>query len=213
MNRSADGWNAPHDYHIEVAGDTIYAGERAQAMPVSAFVVKNLGNRVVVGTRDGRLEFDAIEFFAELLTRAAVASYDFMSVVNSAGHNPRIMIDRLVVARESWRFPARSLGFINEEDEHLRFLQARRWMHEHNLPRFVFVKVPVEVKPLYLDFESPIYVELLVKVIRRVLASEQAEGSVSFSEMVPGHGDLWLPDAKGNLYTSELRLVVKDLSG
>jgi hypothetical protein len=213
MNRSVDAWIAPYDYHIEVSRDTIYPGVRSQAIPASAFVVKNLGNRVVVCTRDGRLEFDAIEFFGEMLTRASVASYDFMRVFNSGGYNPRITIDRLVVARESWRFPARSLEFIHEEDEHLRYLQARRWMHQHNLPRFVFFKVPVEVKPFYLDFESPIYVEILVKMIRRVLASDQAEESVLVSEMVPGHGELWLPDAKGNIYTSELRLVVRDLLG
>ena len=213
MNRSVDAWISPDDYYIEVARDTICPGVRSQAIPASAFVVKNLGSRVVVCTRDGRLEFDAVEFFAELLTRASVASFDFMRVFNSAGYSPRITIDRLVVARESWRFPAQSLDFIHEEDEHLRYLQARRWMHQHNLPRFVFFKVPVEVKPFYLDFESPIYVEILVKMIRRVLASDKAEEPVLVSEMVPGHGELWLPDAKGNIYTSELRLVVRDLLG
>ena len=212
-NRTSDAWISPDNYHIEVSHDSIYAGERSRAMPASAFVVKKLGNRVVVCTRDGHLEYDAIEFFADLITRASLASFDFMKVLNSGGHNPRITIDRLVVGRESWRFPARSLEFIQEEDEPLRYLQARRWMQQHNLPRFVFFKVPVEIKPFYLDFESPIYVEILVKMIRRVLASDQPEESVFFSEMVPGHGESWLSDVKGNLYTSEIRLVVKDLLG
>lgn len=210
-NRTADGWNSPHDYQIEVSQDSIYAGDRSQVIPVSAFVVKNLDNRVVVCTRDGRLQFDAIDFFAETLSRAAAASYDFMRVVGSDDHSPRITIDRMVVARESWRFQAQSLEFIHEKDEHLRYLQARRWMHRHNLPRFVFFKVAVEVKPFYLDFESLIYVEIFVKMIRKVLASDQAEEPVLVSEMVPDHGQLWLPDAKGNTYTSEFRLVVKDL--
>jgi len=210
-NRTADGWNSPHDYQIEVSQDSIYAGDRSQTIPVSDFVVKNLDGRIVVCTRDGRLQFDAIDFFAETLSRAAVNSYDFLRVVGSDGHSPRITIDRMVVARESWRFPAQSLDFIHEEDEHLRYLQARRWMHQHNLPRFVFFKVAVEVKPVYLDFESPIYVEILVKMIRKALASDQADAPVLFSEMVPDHGQLWLPDAKGNTYTNEFRLVVKDL--
>ena len=212
-NRSAEAWVFPHDYHIEVSRDTIHAGERSQAIPVSAFVVRNSGDRVVVSTRDGRLEFDAVEFFAELITRASLIAYDLVGVINGAGHNPRVTIDRLVVTRESWRFSARSLDFVHEEDEHARFLQARRWMRQQQLPRFVFFKVPVEVKPLYLDFDSPIYVEILVKMIRRVLASDQPEEPVLLCEMIPGHGELWLPDAAGNLYTSELRLVVKDLLG
>jgi len=203
--------SSPDDYHVELSRDSIYAGQGSHVLPASAFVVKNLGGRVVVCTRDGRLQFDAVEFFGELLTRAALSSCDFMKVLNFAAHNARITIDRLVVARESWQFSARSLTFIHEEDEHLRYLQARRWMREHSLPRFVFCKVPVEVKPFYVDFESPIYVEILVKVIRRMLASEEAEQPVLVSEMLPGHGELWLPDAEGNVYASEFRFVVKDL--
>ena len=212
-NRTSDAWLSPDSFHIEVSRDSIYAGERSQAIAASDFVVKKLGNRIVVGTRDGRLEYDAIEFFADLITRASLASFDFMKALNSGGHTPRITIDRLIVGRESWRFPARSLQFIHEENEQVRYLMVRRWMQQHNLPRFAFFKVSVEVKPFYLDFASPMYVEILVKMIRRALAGGQEEESVFFSEMVPGHGESWLPDIKGNLYTSEIRLVVKDLLG
>ena len=40
--------------------------------------------------------------------------------------------------------------------------------HDHGIPRFVFVKAPVEIKPLYLDLDSPIYMEILAKLIRRM---------------------------------------------
>ena len=68
----------------------------------------------------------------------------------------------------------------------------------------------VERRPFYLDLESPVLVEILAKAIRR--AAEEIPGaSISVSEMLPDHDQLWLPDAQGNHYTCELRLVVLDL--
>jgi hypothetical protein len=104
------------------------------------------------------------------------------------------------------------MEFIRPEAEHERYLQAGRWMRRHGLPRFVFVRVPVEVKPFYLDFESPIYVEIFIKMIRRMLASDSKQGRVTLIEMLPTPEQVWLPDADGRTYTSELRIVAWDLA-
>lgn len=76
----------------------------------------------------------------------------------------------------------------------------------HGLPRRVFVKVPEEPKPVYVDFESLLFVEIFAKLARKATA-------VLVSEMIPGLEELWLTDAEGNHYTSELRLVAVDPVG
>jgi hypothetical protein len=75
----------------------------------------------------------------------------------------------------------------------------------------VFVRVSVEVKPFYLDFDSPIYVEIFIKMIRRMLATD-TKGKVTLSEMLPTPEQAWLPDGDGQTYTSEFRMVAWDLA-
>jgi hypothetical protein len=133
-------------------------------------------------------------------------------LVRDLPHSPRITIDRLIVARESWRFTAADLTFATIKDDADRYVAARRWAKSHSLPRFVFVKVPVETKPVHVDFDSPTFVHLLTKIIRRQ-AQEGTEGAtIAFSEMLPAFEQLWLPDAEDNRYTSELRIVALDLA-
>ena len=63
------------------------------------------------------------------------------------------------MSRETWNFAPEELDFVYEKEAEVRFVAARRWAREFGLPRFVFARVPVEIKPFYLDFDSPIYVE------------------------------------------------------
>ena len=89
-------------------------------------------------------------------------------------------------------------------------MAIRQWAAGHNLPRFLFAKTQLEQKPFYLDLDSPVLVEILAKSIRR--AAEATPGAtVGFSEMLPDHEQLWLPDAQDNRYTCELRVVTLDL--
>ncbi|HEX8112720.1 MAG TPA: hypothetical protein VF516_33545, partial [Kofleriaceae bacterium] len=84
-----------------------------------------------------------------------------------------------------------------------RFIQARAWARSAGLPRRLFVKVPEETKPLFLDLASPTFVELAARMVRKAQA-------VSISEMLPDLDELWLCDAEHRRYTSELRLVAVD---
>jgi hypothetical protein len=128
-------------------------------------------------------------------------------------HTPRITIDRLVIARETWQLPASEMEFAVEKDESQRFLAARRWARLNRLPRYVFYKSPVEVKPCYLDFDSPILVNIFSKIIRRTIDSQSADDLssknklITISEMLPTPDQVWLPDSEGNRYTSEFRIV------
>jgi hypothetical protein len=196
------------DYHLEISADAPASAPRSQTMPIAAFVVENTPRGIQVRTRDGQLRFDVIEFFGEVFS---AQSTDCMKIAPQWAHVPRVTIDRLIICRETWRFAAESLKFIHMEEESQRYLAARRWMRQNNLPRFAFVKVHVETKPCFIDFDSPIYVEILCKMARRVLASDDPRKPVVISEMMPGPDQLWLPDADGQKYTSEMRLVVLDL--
>ena len=73
------------------------------------------------------------------------------------------------------------------------------------LPERGFVRVPVERKPMAVDFRSLPLVNLLAKSVRRT--AEAGPGAVTVSEMLPDLDRLWLRDAGGRRYTAELRLV------
>ena len=73
------------------------------------------------------------------------------------------------------------------------------------------MKSSAEVKPFYVDFTSPIYVNVLAKMVRRANAAERLpDKTITIVEMLPAHDDLWLTDHEGNRYTSELRLTWVD---
>jgi hypothetical protein len=192
---------------VEVSPESVSPGDRSRTLPISAFVVEVSGQEVMVCSRDRSISLTAVEFFSELLSLQLA---DRLKILPSRSHTPRVMIDRMVVARESWRIPASDISFVNEEEESSRFYQAQEWRKSLSLPRLVFAKVSVEAKPMYVDFASPIYVELLAKMIRRVLASNDPEKQVELSEMLPAPEHNWLQDAAGQKYTSELRMIIAD---
>jgi hypothetical protein len=136
------------------------------------------------------------------------ASLNAFKPVAHGAHRPRITIDRLVLTRESWTFPAAELAWASLRSEADRFLGARRWRLRHGLPERAFYTVPVEDKPTFVDFSSLAYVNILAKSIRRSAAEE--DGSVTLTEMLPDQSQLWLTDQDGHRYTCELRLLAVD---
>jgi hypothetical protein len=180
----------------------------SQAVPIGSLVVEETDGALVLRTRDGRISYDIIEAFGTALS-SVIGNY--FHLLPAESHMPRVTIDRVTVCRETWRFSPADLSFAFEKDEAARFLAARRFARAHDLPRFVFIKVPVEVKPCYVDFDSPIYVDLMAKLIRRTREKGKADALVSVTEMHPRADETWLPDAEGQRYTSELRIIAVDL--
>jgi hypothetical protein len=197
----------PHDYRLASTHDSIGDPE-SRVLPIGDLVVEKLGNELVVRTRDGKLFFDAIEFIAEIIADQVV---DFFKIMRPAPHTPRVAIDRLVITRETWRFVAQEITFAYEKSEADRFVACQRWVRDYNMPRFVFAKTPVERKPFYIDFYSPIFVNILAKYIRRTQDQGSADDRITVTEMLPDPFQLWLPDAEGQRYTSEFRIVAIDL--
>lgn len=197
----------PDDWLLEYTSDG-FAADRSRALPVSSLVIEESEGELVAKSRDGRFCVSIIELvggFQEMVRDA----FKFMV---PGSHNHRISIGRLVIMRESWRFPAGNLAFAVEQDSAMRFLSARAWARQNGLPSCVFFNVPVEDKPAYLDFGSPILIDVFSKMIRRTLEGKGPAATIELSEMLPGIEDTWLPDSHGNRYTCEFRMVAVDQS-
>ena len=201
--------SSPKDYRLDFAPE-LASDPTVHALAISEFVLEDVGNGLRIRTVDGRLSFDPVRFLINALLPLMSPNF---KILKPKRHNPRISIDRLIISRESWSFSFDELTFANEPDAETRFLGARRWAATHGIPRFVFVKAPVEIKPLYLDLDSPIYMEILAKLIRRMSRESQDNPFIGITEMLPAPNQLWLSDAQDNRYTSELRFVAVDCIG
>ena len=168
----------------------------AQTVSIGELIVVERGSTLELCTRDLRRRWDVVVWLEGVLGGD-------LPLLAPAPHAPRVTIDDVVVCRESWSFDAASLTFATRSTRLERFAGARRWASEHGLPRRVFFKVSSESKPCYLDLESPLYVEIFAKLVRR-------GGKVSVTEMLPDLEQCWLRDAEGRGYTSEFRMVVVD---
>jgi hypothetical protein len=205
--RTSEGVLRPTDYLLATTPDSVAPGGY-DCHPISGLILtEHDATLQVVSMADGR-RFHILEAFSDLL---------FGFVMNKASwvppmrHVPRVIIDKLVINRETWRFRKSDLDFAVEKDEAERFLGTRRWIRSHCLPQKVFVKSALEVKPFYVDLESPVLVEILCRAIRRMNSLGGEGEQLIVSEMLPGPQELWLQDAKGARYTSELRFAVVDL--
>ena len=193
-------------FRLEYLPDS-FTADRAKALPLSALFLENHNGELVARTRDGQLCMNWIDLVGGLLSLHVIECF---KVIAPRPHSPRISIDRLVLKRESWRFPPADLGFAHCSTPAERFLGARTWARENHIPRFTFFKVPVEGKPAYLDFESPVLVDIFAKMVRRTVDAGLPDATVDLSEMLPDPTQAWLPDATGQRYTSELRIVAVD---
>jgi hypothetical protein len=193
-------------YRLEYMADC-FTGNRSKALPLSALLIENHSGELIGRTRDGQLCINWIDLVGGLLSLHVIECF---KVLAPRPHTPRISIDRLVLKRESWRFQPADLEFAECAIPAERFLQARIWAHAHGIPRFAFFKVPIELKPAYVDFESPILVDMFAKMIRRTRDAGLLDATVDLTEMLPDPTQAWLTDATGQRYTSELRIVAVD---
>ncbi|MBB4702384.1 lantibiotic dehydratase [Sphaerisporangium siamense] len=118
-------------------------------------------------------------------------------------HTPRVTVGRTVLQRERWLIAREELvpePARGGDDASFALLVAlRQAVRRHGLPRWVFVKIPGERKPVLLDTEGLFLTELVAHL------SEQG-ADLGVSEMLPGPGDLWL-HGSGGAHCSELRLT------
>ncbi len=194
------------DYVVLLTADPPAPGWRTLAF--GELEVREQDGELEVTTADGRARFELMDFFATALSDLVVHQHE---VFPPRPHTPRVSVDRLVIQRESWRVPAGEIPMGAKTDAE-RFVDARGFARQLGLPRFVFVKSPLEVKPLFIDFDSPHGVALLARLVRAA-ARQDPESALTVTEMLPDLEHLWLPDADGRRYTSELRMIASDLLG
>ncbi|WP_345667936.1 lantibiotic dehydratase [Streptomyces similanensis] len=191
----------PQDYQVALLDNTADP-HRDRTVPSADAVVERREGRLCVVLPDGAV-FPAVEVFAHVLTTLVT---DRFRLLPEADHSPRVTVDRMTVARETWRFAGSALAFADDKSEARRFVRARQWRDTHELPRFVFVVSPTEPRPFFVDFDSPVYVNILAKAARR-LARKDPDAQLTVTEMLPTPEQAWLTDDQGHRYSSELRLV------
>jgi surfactin synthase thioesterase subunit len=181
-------------------------GADPQCVPITALRVRPVGGELVVDGA-GHGPWPLLEVFSELLSMHAA---DGFKLVTTRPHTPRIMIDRLVAVRETWRMSVDESGLATATGNLGRYLAVRRWRRSSRLPEQVYVKLSTETKPCYVDLSSPLFASSLCAMVRA--ARQQAGGEVSIvvSEALPGPDQAWVPDRQGRRYQSELRIQVVD---
>ncbi|HKN83602.1 MAG TPA: lantibiotic dehydratase [Pyrinomonadaceae bacterium] len=195
---------APKDYRLAISYDAI-GSSTERVLPISAFVIEKSDGRLVAHTHDGAIEIEIIEFFGAVFSLVCAGNFKILA---PRKHTPRVTIDRLIVHREAWSFSLSELDFLQQKEEADRFAALQRWVREHGIPRFVFVKAPLEPKPFYVDFESPILINFFAKTVRRHTSNEAlADCLITVTEMIPTPDQVWVTDALGQRYTAELRMV------
>ncbi|MEV8532127.1 lantibiotic dehydratase [Streptomyces sp. NPDC051211] len=202
--RSRPSLDRPEDYYVAVIDDTGDPHRPRTVLGADA-VVEDRDGALVVVLPDGAV-FDLLDVYANTLTQRVM---DRFTLRPEGEHTPRITIDKMVVARETWSVPVSELAFAEEKSEAKRYVRARHWQAGRELPRFVFVVSPTEPRPFYVDFDSPVYVTILAKAARR-LARKDPDARLKISEMLPTPEQAWLTDDEGSTYTSELRFVAVD---
>lgn len=122
-------------------------------------------------------------------------------------HTPRVVMDDVVVQRETWHLPVGELlGAIGPDTPPARLADL---LAGYSVPRFVFVRAPGDPKPVYCDLSSTLLLKNVIRILRR---SEDGDCVVRVQEMLPAFPDLWLETPRGR-HTSELRLVAVDTLG
>ncbi|MFD0537115.1 hypothetical protein ACFQY7_28620 [Actinomadura luteofluorescens] len=111
-------------------------------------------------------------------------------------HHPRLTLDGLVVARETWRTTVGGTGIAPAHGPR-EYLAARRLRRALGMPERVFAKVGTEVKPVYVDFTGPRYVSSFATLLRAARQTSGDDVPVVFTELLPDLDESWLPGADG----------------
>jgi len=178
----------------------------ARVLPITALTVADRDGQLVASGADGSSR-PLAEVFALLIGWLATAAF---KLAGDAPHTPRITIDRLVVARETWQTTIGDIGLAHVAARPDQYLAARRLRAALGLPERVFARIATEVKPVYVDFTSPRYLSGFCTMLRSGASTAGDEAVVVFSELLPTPEDAWLTDAAGRRYFSELRIQVRD---
>ncbi|MBB2914095.1 hypothetical protein FHS43_005407 [Streptosporangium becharense] len=192
----------PGNAYLSIGGEAAEPPPGITMHSILDYSVTREGEVLVVRHREEDRTHPFLEAAGDLLTALTTNAF---RPLGPSRHRPRVTVDRLVMSREAWTFPAAEPTWAALKDERSRYAAARLWRSRHGLPERGFIRVPSEKKPLAVDFRSLPMVNLMAKLIRRT--AEAGSGEITVTEMLPDLDHLWLRDADGELYTAELRLI------
>ncbi|WP_404368882.1 hypothetical protein AB5I39_15630 [Sphingomonas sp. MMS24-J45] len=182
--------------HIDTGHGYVASGDRSETIRAADLDVVEADGRLWAVSLDGRHRFDLMAVFERRIKLRAAVAFP----VGPAGLGPRLTIDGVIVRRACWRGAPPPLPRDRFRPEFRDVL--RRWITEMGAPERVFVRLPREVKPVLVDIRSDLSLDMLAAML---------DGdAVVLSEMLPDGDGLWLADAAGERYTSELRLTLCD---
>jgi hypothetical protein len=119
---------------------------------------------------------------------------------DGADYLPRLRAGEAVLRRRTWRLHEAELAALGQAATASDALvAAAKLARTLRLPTRIFVKSSHEPKPVFIDLESALSVELLVKLARQA-------AWLRITEVLPDRDGLWL-DVDGGLRTSELRFT------
>jgi hypothetical protein len=200
IGRATNSPITPRDHHVEV-GPTRSWRPRDHVHLAGDLYVERTGAGLRVRSRVRELDHDIISFMEPYLLSDTSPHFKLLP---KRRHLPRVTIDKLVFSRERWSLDPATFRELTEPGTEAELMRrVNVWARTLGMPRYVFVTVPHEPKPFYVDFSSPILIDNFVRLLPKATA-------LGVSEMLPGHDGLWLPDAAGEHYSCELRIAAVD---
>lgn len=168
----------------------------ADAVPAAALTVEASGGTVRCVGPDGPLRFHPpLRRRSDGLDPVAPLAFPPVHLprIGSGDHTPRVEVDGVVLQRERWDPPVGTFAVAGDDFEvfHGVWRAARRL----GLPNQVYLRVPGEPKPFFVDFESAFLAELTAHLAR-------SGAAISVSEALPGTAEAWLDG-----HTCELRMI------
>lgn len=189
-----DGWASPRGHHLLVDSRwgswrpperQLRLGDLSLFSGHEGFVVRH-----PTGLQVTPMELLQDELFGHLTS--AFKPFDF-----GLEARPRIVIDRLTVARRRWCFePAR---FGPSRERATRYEQLNRWADQQGMPDELFASYPKEVKPVLWQRRSALSCELFARML-------PTDGVVKLEEMWPRRDHAWVATSQGQ-GTAEFRFV------
>ncbi|PPK67100.1 hypothetical protein V5P93_003439 [Actinokineospora auranticolor] len=176
--------------------------QRDRAVALTEVEVVADGDRVRLRAGTGDLVLYAGED-DHVHLRAFAAPAPSLPMVRFGDLAPRIVVGDVLVQRARWWFDRADLAMDRVRDTDATVRAVQRLRVRHGVPRFCFVHVADEPKPVGVDLDNPLAVDAVV-----ALVAASTAGTVSVAEMRPAPDRLWLR-RDGEPTTSEFRLAMR----
>lgn len=187
--------------------DDRQVGRTERCVSLGDLVVERAEGRVQLRDTRTSLIWTPVEIFNAPLSAMLIANWDFRA---TRPHTPRLKIHDLVIARETWRFPAADVPV--EAFEKFDRLEIERWAQKHALPDLLFVKFPQETKPFLLDLNGPLTWRIFASTGRAWADDAQQGAPLVVTEMLPAPEHVWFEGERGERHCCELRTVIVDVN-